>query len=247
MKNRKRRAGFAAALVSLFLITFAGNPATKAAGCTNISTVWTLSSTYTDGTTSAPSRITSDMFYAGGSPVPYVDGSGVWATIKSCSTNDAVLIMQTRQLIFNFLGAYVGGPQPPAWTSNSSLNPFASTPPRAHCGGSPCTVLNIGNILGSGDRNSIYMLNTRLESGFVAPDGNWYHLDMDPSLGFGDTSVFVTHYPATSTTKESWVAYPETTFNVSNQPEWVGSLRSGDRSINYGQFSMPFYVTISVK
>jgi len=43
------------------------------------------------------------------------------------------------------------------------------------------------------------------------------------------------------------VAYPETTFNVSNQPEWVGSLRSGDRSINYGQFSMPFYVTISVK
>ena len=58
--------------------------------------------------------------------------------------------------MFNFQGAWLNG-QPPAWTNDGS---FGSTPPKVHnCGGSPCTLLNIGNILASGTapRNQGYL------------------------------------------------------------------------------------------
>src|SRR5690349_2471650 len=126
MKNRICASGLAVAFASLLVIVLGENPAAKAAACQEISTVWTLSSTYVDGTTA--SRIYSDGLG------PYVDGSGATARIRSCSTDDAVLIMGSRQLMFNFQGALLNG-QPPAWTDGG---PFASTPPRVHCSGSPC-------------------------------------------------------------------------------------------------------------
>jgi hypothetical protein len=236
MNNRMHASGLAVAFASLLIIVLGGNPAAKAARCQEISTVWTLSSTYVDATTA--SRIYSDGLGA------YVDGSGATARIRSCSTNDAVLIMGSRQLMFNFQGAWMNG-QPPAWTNDG---PFGSTPPKVHnCGGSPCTLLNIGNILASGTapRNQYYLLYTRLQSAFIAPDGNRYHLDMSSPTD-SNARVVVEHYPASVTANESWLVYPET-LNASSPSPQNGSLLSDDRSLDYGQFSMPFYINISVK
>jgi hypothetical protein len=238
MKNRIPMSGLAAAPVALLLVFLGGNPAAKAARCQEISTVWTLSSTYVDGTTA--SRIYGDGLGS------YVDGSGVTARIKSCSTNDAVLTMGNRQLMFNVQGALLSG-QPPAWTAGG---PFASTPPKVKsCSGSPCTLLNIGNILASGTapRDQYYRLYTHLQSAFIAPepDGIRYHLDMSSPT---DTNarVVVDHYPAAGSTKESWVVYPETVSAASPSPQ-SSSLLSDDRSVDWGQFSVPFYLNISVK
>jgi hypothetical protein len=235
MKNRVKMSAFAAALGALLLVMI-GAPAAKGAPCQEVSTVWTLSSTYVDGTTA--SRIYGDGLGS------YVDGSGVTARIKSCSTDDAVLTMGSRQLMFNFQGALLSG-QPPALTS---AGPFASTPPKVkNCGGSPCTLLNIGNVLGSGaaPRDQYYRLYTTLQSAFIAPDSNRYHLDMSNPTD-ANARVVVEHYPATGSVKESWVVYPETVSASSPSPQ-SGSLLSDDRSVDWGQFSVPFYLHISVK
>src|SRR5262249_6954624 len=166
------------------------------------------------------------------------------ARIKSCTSNDAVLTMEGRQLMFNFQGALLSG-QPPTWTNGAA---FASTPPKVHsCSGSPCTLLNIGNILASGTapRDQYYRLYTTLESAFIAPDGIRHHLDMNSPID-SNARVVVDHYPASSNVKESWLVYPEQAGTGSPSPQ-NGSLFSDNRSIDYGQFSMPFYISISVK
>lgn len=236
MTNRIQALGVAAALASLLVIAVGGASAAKAAQCQEISTVWTLSSTYVDGTTA--SRIYSDGLG------PYVDGSGATARIRSCSTDDAVLIVGSRQLMFNFQGAWLIG-QSPEWTSGPA---FASTPPKVrNCSGSPCTILNVANVLASGTapRDQYYRLYTTLKSAFIAPDGKEYHLDMSSPIDV-NARVVVNHYPASGTVKESWVAYPETVGASSPSPQ-NGSLLSDDRTMDYGQFSMPFYLNISVK
>ena len=158
----------------MFRAIFLGTAATlaiatqaAAAPCKDIPTVWTMSSTFIDNTTA--SRIYSD-----GSS--YTDGSqSVWATIKVCSgTYDAVLIVaanSARKIMFNFVGALLGASStaPPTWTAGA---PFASPAPVANpkeCAGSPCTLLNIRNILDSGSapRNQYYVLYTRLASGWL--------------------------------------------------------------------------------
>jgi hypothetical protein len=234
-KNWVQSSGFAAAVAGA-LVAAGGSTSAKTGPCQEISTVWTLSSVYVDGTTA--SRIYSDGLGS------YVDGSGATARIRSCSTDDAVLIMGSRQLVLNFQGALLSG-QPPAWTSGPA---FASTPPTVHsCAGTPCTLLNIGNILASGSaqRNQTYTLYTTLESAFIAPDGVRYHLDMKSPTD-GNARVVVNHYPASGNVKESWLVYPEPA-NVDSPSPQNGSLFSNDRSVDYGQFSMPFYINITVK
>src|SRR3954466_954321 len=170
MKKRMQASLFVATVSALVIGTLGGQPAAKGA-CQNISTVWTLASTYVDGTTG--SRLYGDGLGA------YMDGSsGVAAVINACSTGDAVLTPgSSRQLDFNVAGALLNG-QPPAWTQSGA---FASPPPRTkNCGGSPCTLLNIQNVLASGSapRNQTYRIYTTMLSAFIAPDGKRYHLDM---------------------------------------------------------------------
>jgi hypothetical protein len=234
-KNWMQSSALAVALAGV-LIAAGGSASAKGGPCQEISTVWTLNSVYVDGTTA--SRIYGDGLG------PYVDGSGATARIRSCSTDDAVLIMGSRQLALNFQGALLGG-QPPAWTTGPA---FVSTPPKVHnCGGSPCTLLNIGNILASGTapRDQAYRLYTTLESAFIAPDGARYHVDMKSPTD-GNARVVVDHYPASGNVKESWVVYPEPAGVDSPSPQ-NGTLFSDDRSIDYGQFSVPFYINIAVK
>jgi hypothetical protein len=232
MKKRMQASLFAATVSALVIGTLGGQPAAKGAPCQAISTVWALASTYSDGITG--SRVYGDGLGA------YTDGSsGVSAVINACSTNDAVLIPgNNRQLDFNLAGALVTG-QPPAWTQNGS---FASPPPRTkNCAGSPCTLLNIQNVLASGTvpRNQPYRIYTTMLSAFIAPDGKRYHLDMQNPTD-ANARVVVDHYPASGSVKESWVVYPETAGANA-------SLFSDDRAVDYAQFSAPFYINISVK
>jgi hypothetical protein len=249
---------FQKVLFGIGLALAIANYSNAAAPCKDIETVWTLSSTFVDSVT--PTRIYSDgSSYANGA-------NGISALIKSCSsgTNDAVLsVTSNRVVMFNFAGAFLGTSYsaPPAWANSG---PFASAPTNAkNCTGGPCTLLNIGNILDSGtvDRNQYYILYRRLHSGFVAPDKNFYHLTMQNPATTGVTPdatanspylnsrVIVEHYPATSTQKEKWIVYPELPSSSGSQspsPE-NGVLFSNDKTVNYGQFSMPFLFTIEVK
>src|SRR5262245_25536649 len=233
-----------------------------AAPCRDIPTVWTLSSTFVDSTTS--SRIYSDG-------ASYTDGGkGVSATIKLCSgTNDAVLVVTSgRSIMFNLGDAFLGpgSTAAPAWTSGAAFaSPFGNV---KSCGGSPCTLLNVRNILDSGapPRNAYYKLYTRLDSALVAPDKKSYHLPLhnpdtctdavacDSNDGltnspFVNARVVVEHFPASESVQEYWLVYPESPSDagsMSPSPQ-NGALLSNDRTINYGQFSLPFYFVISVK
>ena len=225
--------------------------------CRDIPTTWTIASVFVDGTTAT--RIYGDG-------ASYVDGSqGVMAAIKVCSgTNDAVLSMSTgRSVLFNLAGTSLdASPLPPAW---ASAGPFASPAVgnRKGCSGSPCTVVNIRNILDSGTapRDQYYIIHTRLDTGFVAPDSQTYHLPMhnpatadvardanDSFINFPDVNarVVVEHFPATAQTKEQWHVYAEQPGVDSPSPE-NATLVSGDRSVSYGQVSVPFNLTITVK
>jgi hypothetical protein len=169
--------------------------------------------------------------------------------------------------MFNFAGAFLGtnGSQPPSWTNSA----FASTPPGVNnCGGSPCNVLNIRNILNGSDpaapRLTYYKIYTELVSGFVAPDLQRYSLRMEtpsPSdvasgphdatanLPFVNARVIVEHYPASGSQKEYWLVYPETPASTDSQsPSPENSVLFGNNAtVNYGQFSMPFYFTIQAQ
>jgi hypothetical protein len=237
------------------LVLAIGSQGLAAQSCKDISTTWTLSSTYVDGTTST--RIYSDG-------AAYTDGSqGVSASIK-CGTDDAVLIpSSTRKVMYNFTGVFLGTSYspPPAWTAGGA---FGSTPSTVkNCSGSPCTVVNIRNILNNGteDRTKYYILYTKLTSGFVAPDKQSYAVRMENpatagvALGPNDPTanspylnarVVVEHYPATSSQKETWLVYPEPPSAAGSQspsPENAVLFEKGE-AVNYGQFSMPFYFII---
>ena len=226
--------------------------------CSDISTEWTLSSSFVDGSFA---RIYSDG-------KSYVDGStGVSALIRCSGTYDAVLMLGSgRTFWLNFNGAFLGpgDSQPPFWANSA----FASGNAK-NCGGSPCTLLNIRNILDGGAaglRNGYYVLYTRMTSAFVAPDSNDYHLRMenlatanvaptpnDPSANspYSNARVIVEHYPAgyvNPTDQEYWLVYPElptSTGTLSTSPENAVLLSSS--GVNYGQFTMPFLITITVK
>ncbi len=245
--------------LAITLALFASAQTMPGQPCHDISTVWTLSSTYVDGI--AGSAIYSDGLGS------YINGQqGVSAVIHTCGTHptyDATLIPSgaktPRRILFNF-GRFLGTSfsSPPPWTSSGA---FASTP----VVNGPLPVVNIRNILdfGTVDRSQPYTLYTRLASGFQAPDGNNYHLrmanpntsgvaptpnDATANTPYVDAQVVVQHFPATATQKEYWLVYPETqTQGNPSSAAQVGVLLSWDATVNYGQFSMPFYFIISVK
>jgi hypothetical protein len=237
---------------SVFAIVLAlaiSGRAVAAQKCTNIDATWTLYSTFVDGATAT--RI-------------YSDGAPYDGTVNSCSTFDAVLNIYSnsrRVVMFNFAGSLLGFSYsaPPAWTGA----PFAAGAGKK-CGGSPCLTLNIRNILDSGaaPRSQYYVLYTRLTTALQAPDGNNYHLRMEnpntPNIWPNDPTanspylnarVIAEHYPATVSQKEYWLVYPEqptSTNSLSPSPE-NGVLLSSDSTVNFGQYSMPFFIKISAK
>jgi hypothetical protein len=243
------------------------HPAWAHANCQDFSTVWTLGGTQVIDGVQTATRVYSDG-------QAYTDRTtGVTAHIFCSNTFDAVLIVGSgRTIMLNLTAAYLldsSYPPPPAWTANGA---FASPPsPHFNCSGSPCTVLNVRNILdfGIAPRNQYYKLYTRLDSAFVAPDKNSYHLPMhNPTTSdvasnsndafvnspFENARVVVQHYPAGQGpqecgTKECWVVEPETPLangSLSPSPE-NATLLTNDKSVNYGQFSVPFHFTIAVK
>jgi hypothetical protein len=189
-----------------------------------------------------------------------------------------------RQVIFDFVGAFLGPTysqppysqppysQPPAWTKGTPNGPaFASPPSKVrNCGGSPCTVLNIRNILNPSDPNArygYYRLYTRLFSGLGAPDLQKYYLRMenpltsdvaptpnDPTANspYPNARVTVEHYAAYGSQKEYWLVYPETPTSGGSQspspsPSPENSVLLGLDGTNYGQFSMPFFFKIEAQ
>jgi hypothetical protein len=127
-------------------------------------------------------------------------------------------------------------------------------------------LLNIRNILDGGNapRDQYCKLYTKLVSGFVAPDQQGYSLRMesmdpltsgvaptpnDPTANspYPNARVVVEHYPASQTQKETWVVYPELpTSGGSQSPSPENGVLLGN-SVNYGQFTMPFYFTIEAQ
>jgi hypothetical protein len=229
--------------------------------CAAISTEWTISNTFVDG---SPTRLQND-----GNPT-YTDGApGVAASIL-CTTTDAVLTFSGRTFMLDFRNAFLGTGYPqsgfaqrPAWTDSFFA---ANVNQRGGCQGSPCTIINIRNILngGTGPRDQYYVLYTRMTNAFIAPDNTDYHLRMEnpatsavaptPNQPTANTPalnarVIVEHYPASTGVKEYFLVYPEqptSTGSQSPSPE-NAVLFSEDATVNFGQFSMPFYFKITVR
>ena len=238
-----------------------GTQLAAAQKCSDISTEWTISNTFVDG---SPTRLQND------GNATYTDGaSGVGAQIK-CATYDAVLIVAGRTFMLDFRSAFLGTGYPqsgfapqPAWTDSFFA---ANVNKKGGCGGSPCTIINIRNILNSGTspRDQYYLIYTRMTSRFIAPDNVLYHLRMENPLTSSvaptpnnptantpamNARVIVEHYPAAPGVKEYFLIYPELPISTGSQspsPE-NAVLLSDDATVNFGQFTLPFYFKITIR
>jgi hypothetical protein len=221
--------------------------------CKDIPVTWSLSFTYDAGSTPVPAAIYSDG--AGSSNPTYVNGiDGVNAIIHLCSgTNDATLDTApstNRKIGWNFGQVLATNNNTPSWSGTTFYD---------H------SFLNIRNILYTPpgfDSTQNYTFTTRMASQLNNKGTNSvkFHLRMenpydqavtaapaDPSANtpFYDVLVTVQHLPATSSTPETWVAYPD----PSSTPAQVGTLlqdiKPPQGTINVGEYSMPFKFTIS--
>jgi len=231
-------------------LAMAGNGPAK---CKDIPVTWSLSFTYDAGSTPVAATIYSDG--AAGSNPTYVNGiDSVVAIIHVCSgTNDATLDTApstNRKIGWNFGQALATNNNTPSWSGTSFFD---------H------SFLNIRNVLytppGLGPTDS-YTFTTRMASQLNDKGTNSvkFHLRMenpydqavtaapaDPSANtpFLDALVTVQHLPATTTTSETWVVFPD----PSSTPSQVGALlqdvKPPQSTINVGQYTMPFKFTIS--
>jgi len=249
-------------VTTLAVITIALVAAASAQGggrCTDIPITWSLSFTYTAGG-GTPTAIYSDG--AGGSNPSYSDGvDGVTATIHTCSgTDDATVDTNgtTRSIGWNF-----GTVLATSSTSGCATN----TPSWSGTSFYDHSFLNIRHILYAPpgfDSTQTYTFTTRMVSQLNnrgTKTSNLFHLRMenpivdavaappaDPTANcpYTDAKIIVTHYPATSSSPETWVAYPD----PSSTPAQVGTLlqdQTHGGTLNEGQYTMPFQFTISRK
>ena len=125
------------------------------------------------------------------------------------------------------------------------------------------TLLNVHNILYNYNPTATYSFTTRFGSQLARPNDTYYYR-LENSLAQASTSpsdvnannpcmtslLNVVHYPATSTSKETWIAWPDSSTSASctiaATPVQVGALLNTKTSPaqNAGQFSVPFYLTI---
>lgn len=232
-----------------------GKGATK---CTDVPLVWTLHHTAPDGTATA---IYGD---ADGS-VQYQDGVGgvrasLWCApiINYASLSFSQPSKRTIGYEFGAQLYWIGPPtDPPLWLTS----PFLAK-----------GLLNISDfdyVPPGYTRGQAYTFKTWFNSqlpDFNNPKNQAYSIKMfgplytDPRMadvpqgGYPnfhyDTSVvLVTHTPATGTTKETWTVTPDPVSISSTVTTPVATLQQFGSlpPVNLGQFSMPFYFTISVK
>jgi hypothetical protein len=227
----------------------------KPTGCQNIPLQWTLNDLYVDGTTLNSIR---------GDGSAYTHGqSGVSALIKACDvngTNNAVLMTgSSRQLTFTF-AAHLVAPSPnmPSWATGIVSG-----------SGGVLNVARITFVPGGKDRSQEYTFTTWMGSD-VPVKGSWNFRMWNPTTDAisGDpatnpyvatantpninTLVNAYHCPAnnpspsatcTGVTQETWFVWPM------GAGPWVGGLVNTTKPtspVSAGQFTMPFYFTISV-
>lgn len=227
--------------------------------CTDIALNWSLSFTYDAGGGAPPPATAIYSDGAGGSNPSYSNGvDGVIAIIHNCSgSNDATLGTSgtTRSIGWNF-GAVL------ATSSTSSC--ATNTPSWSGTSFYDHSFLNVRNVLFNYNASATYTFTTRMASQLNnrgTTTRNLFHMRMenptvdavtappsDPTANcpYTDVQVIVTHYPATSTSPETWVAYPD----PSSTPAQAGTLLQDQTKgppLNLGQYTMPFQFTITRK
>jgi len=259
MRERTRFAGFvlAAMLAPLY--------AAKPGGCADIQTQWTLNDYYVDG-------ITLNAIRADASG-PYTDGqSGVTATIQICNgTNDAVLMTgSSRKLSFNFGHMLASNSNTPSWATSIvtggggtlHIRRITFVPAGYDRAQEYSFTTWAGSILPVKGFWNFRMWKPVTEA--ISDDPNT-NISLATANGpLTDSAVIVHHCPANSNAatgtcvgvlKETWFVYPESTpttytdgTSAPATDTQVGALVNTQKStpVNAGQFSMPFYLSISV-
>jgi hypothetical protein len=238
----------AQSLLLAFLAASAAS-AQKPGSCVNPSIQWTINPTYIDGTTNA---VQSDG-------ATYIDGQpGVSAVVHVCSgTYDAILLLSKgRTLSTSFSKLLASNSNTPSWALNGSTQSQTGS-----------TIHNLFYVPSGADRNQEYTFTTRGGAGFSmvnpSPDApsSVPNLVAIGNTPYPDSLVVVHHCPAntnTSTcpniTHETWFVYPDPNPTASGTGQTglpitqVGALivSSHGTNVNGGEFSFPFYFTISL-
>ena len=217
-------------------------------GCTPSSVIVTVSSTYQDPTTLVNYNAAIRPDGLG----DYTDGvDGVAAVIRDCpnGSGDATLNFSNRRPITVDLRNAVA--------TNSSTPTWAGTP------GVGGAFINIRNVMYLYSSQSTYSFTTRMALQAPQNPNYYFHMANPGALAAATPNnpsdntpcvtslVNVVHYPATSTTKETWVVWPDSSPASCSGAggAQVGTLLYSNTSpwTNAGQFSVPFYITIRRK
>lgn len=252
---------YTSVLLSASLTLFAGGPPS---GCADVATQWIVNDYYTDGTTL--NGIRAD---AGG---PYRNGqSGVTATIQICNgTNDAILMTgSSRQLSFNFGQRLASNANTPSWATGVVTGSGATLHIRR------ITFVPTGYdrsqeysfTTWAGSILPVKGWNFRMwkPTTDAISDNPATNINLAAANGpFTDSPAIVHHCPANSNAttgqcvgviKETWFVYPDpnpTTYTdgtpAPQTTVYVGALVNTQKAtpVNGGQFSMPFFLKISV-
>jgi hypothetical protein len=235
---------------ALFLATTAGYGA-KPVSCSHSPVVVTISDSYSDPATLAPynARIRSDGKGA------YRNGlDGVDAVIWDCPGESGDLTLNAgsssgkkpavRSVTFDFTSTVYTDSLTPSWLSAPLQISF----------------INIGKLTHNYNAGGTYSFTTGA-SGSGFPNPNYYFRMVDP---LKDTAtnipptwnspcntalVNVTHYPATASSPETWIASPSAApascSGVYADPIQIGAVvDSRTNWSSVGQARLPFYITI---
>jgi hypothetical protein len=245
--------------ISLVAMTAAMTFAARGNTCTDVPTTVTVTAgTYLDPSTTGtgnPVQYTSAIIPDGKGV--YINGSSGVIARLNCGTGDATLLLsRTRTLAMSFQNVVDTNPSTPAFA-------LSSTPVQV-------ALLNVHDVWGANyNANATYDFTTTFGMNLTKPNSNFYirmenplaavpttlH-DANANSPCGTSLVHVHHVASTSTTgtpNDYFVAWPDslTVSSCSNSatPIQVGSLidPSAQAAQNWGQFSVPFLVTINRK
>ena len=219
-------------------------------GDVDIPVSFTISSSYTNpsGTDSYNSAILSD---GGGA---YVNGQqGVSALIHVCNgSNGATLQISSgpRYVLWDFRNAVYTNSLTPSWTQSPVTN-SGFTFANLLYSYSPSTTYSFTTYIKYARFQSSLTYEFAMENpGATAP---FNPPDVNMNAPCITSLVKVTHIPATSSSKETWIVWPDSapascTSPVSGSHAQVGTLRTppqhGPDWVSAGQFTVPFYITI---
>lgn len=253
---------------SLLFSTAALNPlaAANPNSCKDIATRWTVNEYYVDGITLNSIR--------GDGAGPFINGqSGVTATIQICNgTNDAVLMTgSSRKLSFSFDRMLASNSNTPSWATGLvtggggtlHIRRITFVPAGYDRAQEYLFTTWAGSILPVKGSWNFRVWKPVTDAMSDNPNTNIHLATANGPLM--DSPVVVRHCPANSSAttgpctgivKETWFVYPDSspTTYMDGTPApptavHVGALVNTQKStpVNAGQFSMPFYLTISVQ